>query len=50
MTKCDHCKHSVQDWTNPNNPDHYCKNEDSDHYGYNTMDLYGCEDGEDKGA
>lgn len=50
MTKCDNCKYSVSDWTNPNNPDHYCRNEESDHYGYNTADLYGCEEGEDKEA
>lgn len=49
MTKCDNCKYSVSDWTNPNNTDHYCRNEESDHYGYNTADLYGCEEGEDKG-
>lgn len=48
MTKCDNCIYSVPDWTNPNNPDCYCKNEESYHYGYNTMDLCECEEGEAK--
>ena len=30
MTNCDNCKYSVQDWTNPNNPDHYCRNEENE--------------------
>ena len=48
MVKCENCIYSVPDWTNPNNPDHYCRNEDSDNYGYNTMYSDGCEDGEEK--
>lgn len=50
MTNCDNCIYSVPDWTNPNNPDRYCKNEISEHYGYNTMDLCGCDEGEEKEA
>lgn len=47
MTKCGECKYNRRDWMNPNNPDHYCRNENSSHYGYNTADLCGCEEGEE---
>jgi hypothetical protein len=48
MTKCSECKYSKKDWTNPNNPDHYCSNQYSDYYGYNIIFMQGCDDGEAK--
>lgn len=48
MVKCGECKYNRRDWTNPDNPDFYCVNEDCDNYGYNTMYSDGCEDGEKK--
>ena len=46
---CGTCKHNKRDWINPNNPDFYCDNEDSDNYAYNTAYRDG-EDCEDWGA
>ena len=46
MNKCGECKYNKRDWTNPNNPDFYCSNEDSDNYGYNTAYSDGCDDWE----
>ena len=42
---CQECKYSKQDWTNPNNPDHYCSNQYSDYYGYSSIFMKGCDDG-----
>ena len=44
--RCGNCKYNKRDWTNKNNPDFYCGNENSDNYGYNTSDVGSCEDGE----
>lgn len=41
--RCDNCIHRVPDWTNEQNSDHYCDNEDSDEYGQNTEYLFGCD-------
>ena len=41
MTKCNECKYSKKDRTNPNNPDRYCSNQYSDYYGYN---IISCKD------
>ena len=41
---CGKCKYNKRDWTNPNNPDFYCSNEDSWSYGYNTEYMHSCED------
>ncbi len=47
--RCDSCIYYQSDWTNPNNTDHYCKNEWSDNYGYNVEGFEGCEEwGEDE--
>jgi hypothetical protein len=45
---CGECKYSKPDWTNPNNPDFYCSNENSWNYGYNTEFMNSCEDFEEK--
>ena len=45
---CGECKYNKRDWTNPNNPDFYCSNEDSWSYGYNTKYMHSCEDFEEK--
>ena len=42
--RCDNCKYNVPDWTNHNNSDHYCSNEESEEYGYNTENIFGCEE------
>lgn len=46
--RCSNCTYSRPDWTNPNNPDHYCANEDSDEYGNNVEYIYGCEEWSDE--
>ena len=48
--RCDNCIHSVTDWTNPMNGDNYCRNEESEEYGFNTEYIFGCEEweGEDE--
>ena len=48
MIKCGECKYNSRDWTNKNNPDYYCGNEDSENYGCATMYADGCEEGEEK--
>ena len=48
MGKCGECKYNRRDWTNEQNPDFYCGNEESENYGYNTGYSDGCEDWEEK--
>lgn len=45
---CGTCRYNRRDWTNPNNPDFYCGNEDGDNYGCNTAYTDGCDEWEDK--
>ena len=45
---CGTCRWNRRDWTNPNNPDFYCGNENSDAYGYNTMYADVCDEWEEK--
>ena len=45
---CGNCKYNKRDWTNKNNHDFYCGNEQSDNYGYNTAYLDSCDDFEEK--
>ena len=45
---CGTCYYNQKDWTNKNNPDFYCGNENSDSYGYNTAYADRCEDWEGK--
>ena len=51
MTRAEHetcktCRWSKKGWTNEDNPDHYCENEDSENFGYNVEYLDGCEEHE----
>lgn len=45
---CGTCRFSKRDWTNPNNPDFYCSNEDSENYGYSTDYADKCGEWEEK--
>ena len=40
---CSNCMYSVPDWTNSDNSDHYCNNEESELYGYNVEWIDGCD-------
>lgn len=41
---CMDCRYRQKDWTNQNNPDHYCRNVDSGNYGENTDNVIRCYD------
>ena len=45
---CGTCRFNRRDWTNPDNPDFYCGNEDSEGRGFNTAYMDVCEDWEEK--
>lgn len=45
---CGTCRHSRPDWTNPENPELYCSNIESEGYGYNIMLITGCGEWEGK--
>ena len=44
---CGTCEWNRRDWTNPNNPDYYCGNKESEAYGCNTGYTDGCDEWED---
>ena len=46
---CDNCKYNVPDWTNKENNDHYCENEDSEYFGFNTDWVEDCDEWKEKG-
>lgn len=43
---CGNCRYAEKDWTNKDNPDCYCSNEDAEDFGFNTDVLHGCEEWE----
>lgn len=45
---CGNCRYNKRDWTNRENLDFYCSNEDSDAYGCNTLYEDGCDEWEEK--
>ena len=45
---CGNCRYAELDWTNPDNTDCYCNNEDAEDFGFNTDVLGGCEDWEER--
>lgn len=45
---CGNCRYSERDWTNKDNPDCYCSNEDAEDFGFNVDTLDGCEEWEMK--
>lgn len=44
---CGNCRYNKRDWTNRENLDFYCSNEDSDAYGCNTLYEDGCDEWEE---
>ncbi len=45
---CGNCLYAEKDWTNKDNPDCYCNNEDAEDFGYRVDSLNGCEEWEMK--
>ena len=45
---CGNCRYAEKDWTNKDNPDCYCNNEDAEDFGYRVDALDGCEEWEMK--